>query len=148
MGKNTLSSMMKRMCTAACIEGNKTNHSLRASGTTELFQAQVPEKVIQERTGHRSLTAMRLYERTTNEQHRNVSAILASSGSSYSQINKASHAQLYQAPSSLPAAAAQVNFQGMTGCTINIYNQAQTTPVSDSSDLDFLLSDIDFSSFL
>ena len=58
VGKNTLSSMMKRMCTAACIEGHKTNHSLRASGTTELFQAQVPEKVIQERTGHRSLTCM------------------------------------------------------------------------------------------
>ena len=118
-------------------------------------KAPLPEKVIQERTGHRSLTAMRLYERTTNEQHRNVSAILASSGSSYSQINKASHAQLHQAPSSLPAAAAQVNFQGMTGCTINIYNlptptpvPAQTTPVPDSSDLDFLLSDIDFSSFL
>ena len=37
------------------ILGNKTNHSLRAYSATKLYNAGVPEKVIQDRTGHRSL---------------------------------------------------------------------------------------------
>ena len=46
----------------------KTNHSLRATGASE--------KMIQERTGHRSVKALRLYERTTEQQHHQVSSIL------------------------------------------------------------------------
>ena len=65
VGKNTLSGMIKNMCRDAGISGKKTNHSLRATGTTEMFQAQVPEKIIQERTGHRSVAALRTYERTS-----------------------------------------------------------------------------------
>lgn len=55
----------------------KTNHSLRATGASALFEANVPEKLIQERTGHRSVKALRLYERTTDKQHEEVSMILA-----------------------------------------------------------------------
>ena len=58
------------------IEG-KTNHSLRATEATVLFQANVPEKIIQERTGHRNLKSLRQYERTTLEQHQEVSMIVA-----------------------------------------------------------------------
>ena len=74
VGRNMLASMLKRMCQRGGIEGHKTNHSLRATGATELFQAEVPEKIIQERTGHRSFAA---YERTTSEQHEAVSSLLA-----------------------------------------------------------------------
>ena len=49
--KNTLSTMVKDMCSEAAIMG-KTNHSLRATGATTLFQNNVPEKVIQKLTGH------------------------------------------------------------------------------------------------
>ena len=34
-----------------------------------MFEGGVPEKVIQERTGHRSLDGLRKYERTSTEQH-------------------------------------------------------------------------------
>ena len=54
--------MFKDMCSEAHISGHKTNHSLRATGASELFEAGVPEKIIKERTGHRSLEALRLYE--------------------------------------------------------------------------------------
>ena len=54
---------MKNMCMQIGVEG-KTNHSLRATGATRLFEANVPEKLIQERTGHRSIDALRMYERT------------------------------------------------------------------------------------
>ena len=53
-----------------------TNHSLRASGTSELFMKGVPEKIIQERTGHKSLDALRCYERTTSSQIEAVSNVL------------------------------------------------------------------------
>ena len=55
IGKNPLSQMMKTTREAAEIPGNKTNHSLRAYAASELFYAGILEKVIQDRTGHRSL---------------------------------------------------------------------------------------------
>ena len=55
------------MCAHAGIEGNKTNHSLQATGASELFHANVPEKMIQERTGHHSVVALRTYERTVHD---------------------------------------------------------------------------------
>ena len=63
---------------AVGIEG-KTNHSLRATGATETFRACVPEKIIKEHTGHRSLKALRTYECTTAAQHLSVANVLTSS---------------------------------------------------------------------
>ena len=80
VGRNTLAAVVKKMCKEVGIEG-KTNHSLRATGATELFQAEVPGRLIQQRTGHCSVKALRVYERTTAEQHENISAILSSSSS-------------------------------------------------------------------
>ena len=67
--------MVKDICADAGVSGNKTNHSLRATGVTELYHPGVPEKVIQERTGHLSL---RQYERTNDEQQLAVSRVLSS----------------------------------------------------------------------
>ena len=57
VGKNTLANMVKDLCAEAGIKG-KTNHSLRASGATALFQANVPERIIQKVTGNKSLDAL------------------------------------------------------------------------------------------
>ena len=53
IGKNMLGSMVKDMCEEAGIFG-KTNHSLRATGITEMYLSAVPGKVIADRSGHRS----------------------------------------------------------------------------------------------
>ena len=58
----------KKLCEQAGIEGKFTNHSLRASGATALFQTDTPEKVIQEFTGHRSVKAFRQYEKVASKQ--------------------------------------------------------------------------------
>ena len=76
-GENKLACMVKDMFAMAGITG-KTNHSLRATGASELFRSSVPEKIVQERTGHRSIKALRMYERTTQSQHMAVSPILSS----------------------------------------------------------------------
>ena len=45
-----------------------------------MYRNGVPEKVIQEQTGHSSLEALRVYERLDIEQHRAVSKVLSSCG--------------------------------------------------------------------
>ena len=78
VGKNTLANMVKDICKDVKISGNKTNHSLRATGASSMFQAGVPEKIIQQWTGHRSLPGLRQYERTTIEQQKAVCKVLSS----------------------------------------------------------------------
>ena len=60
----------------AGLSGRKTNHSLRATGTTSLFNASVPKKIIQKTTGHHSLTALRSYERVSKDQQEAVTRVM------------------------------------------------------------------------
>ena len=77
-GLNTLKNMLPKMSEAAGVDTRYTNHSLQATSASCLFTSNVPEKVIQEKTGHRSLTGLRAYERTTVEHEMNVTRILGS----------------------------------------------------------------------
>lgn len=67
-GKHLLNDMAKNMCREAKLAGHFTNHSLQASGATELFQHEVPERVIQEFTGHRSVKGFWQYEKVALKQ--------------------------------------------------------------------------------
>ena len=64
--------MVPDMCSDAGLVGKKTNHSLRVSGATSLFEAGVPERVIQQRTGQRSLLSLQMYERVSGGQEKAV----------------------------------------------------------------------------
>ena len=72
VGKNKLGSMVKDMCIDAGIPP-RTNHSLRATGATALFQSNLPEQIIQKTTGHRSLDGLRMYECVSTRQQQAVS---------------------------------------------------------------------------
>ena len=76
VGHNKLHNMMKKMCEEAGIEGYKTNHSLRATAATRLFNEGIEEQLIMERTGHHSIDGVRSYKRTSTEQMMAVSYIL------------------------------------------------------------------------
>ena len=70
--------MVKDMCEEAGVRG-KTNHSMRVSGATAMFQKNIPElaeHVIQKVTGQRSLDSLRAYERISTSQHTEVSKVL------------------------------------------------------------------------
>ena len=67
------------MCRAVGIK-IKTSHSLRVTCATALFQHGVDEKLIRDRTGHRS-NALFKYEKASKEQISNVSRILGPSTS-------------------------------------------------------------------
>ena len=126
IGWNSLQSMVKDMCAEAGVNGNKTNYSLRAAGATQLFSARVPEKVIQQRTGHKSLDALRRYENTSKHQYRSVSAIL-----SHSQRSWQPHTTPWTAPARPTLTAGPVprpssfQFQNLQGCVININTTSQ-----------------------
>lgn len=65
------------MCREAGIGWHITNHSLRATAATQMFRQSAPKKVIQEQTGHRSIEALRSYERHDEIQHKAVSYLLS-----------------------------------------------------------------------
>ena len=77
IGHSTLAGTISRICKAAGITGYKTNHSLRATAATRLYQAGVDEQLIMEKTGHRSLEGVRSYKRTSSVQQENMSDILS-----------------------------------------------------------------------
>ena len=76
IGHNTLNNTISRLCKAAGITGYKTNHSLRVTAATRLFQSGVDEQLIMARTGHRSIEGVRAYKRVGEEQKQTVSSIL------------------------------------------------------------------------
>ena len=53
-------------------DGKFTNHSLRATSASRMYQSNVPEQVIKEVTGHRS-DCVRIYKRTSDDIRENTS---------------------------------------------------------------------------
>ena len=78
VGVNTLKTILPKMSEEAGASVRYTNHSLRATSASRLFASGIPEKVIQEKTGHHSLAGLRAYEKTTSTQERTVTKILTS----------------------------------------------------------------------
>ena len=76
IGANTLATTMKRLCSKAGVGGYKTNHSLRVTSATRLFQCGTDEQLIMQRTGHRSTDGVRVYKRSSNEQEALLSKVL------------------------------------------------------------------------
>ena len=64
-GKNKITTAVKTLCKIANLEGRFTNHSLRATAASRMFEKSIPEQVIKEITGHRS-ECVRVYKRTSN----------------------------------------------------------------------------------
>ena len=156
VGKNQLEKKLAKICKRAGISGNITNHSLRATSATQLYRSGVPEKVIQERTGHRSLEALRVYERSDSLQHQAACNTLMGSSSSCKTTHKSVQQMAYQQTvAAFPSNAMcpQFSFGYLHGCTININSSssapsATVTPTITSSamnisqtELDELLSD-------
>ena len=68
VGVNTLQAILPKISEQSGTSICYTNHLLRATSATRLFSHNVPEKVIQEVTGHCSLVGLPSYEHTSMEQ--------------------------------------------------------------------------------
>lgn len=56
---------MKKLCS---VTGHFTNHSLRRTCATRLFQSGIDEQQIMSVTGHCSIDAVRVYKEMSNDQ--------------------------------------------------------------------------------
>ena len=74
VGVNTLIKILPDMCSAAGVK-RKTAHCLRVTCATKLFNSGIDEKLIRDRTGHRS-NALFQYEKPSVEQATKVSSVL------------------------------------------------------------------------
>ena len=80
VGINMLKNILLELSEKAGLEVHYTNHSLRATTITWMFNSGIPERVIAENSGHRSTKALRCYERTSQEQQQAATRVINSPG--------------------------------------------------------------------
>ena len=76
VGENTLAKIIPNISKNSGCGVHYTNHSLRATAITRMFNSGLSEKVICETSGHRSMKALRCYEHTSNELQKQVTAVV------------------------------------------------------------------------
>lgn len=87
VGRETLGNVVKNIMKNAGFEGHFTNHSLRRSCATRLYNAGISEQVIQETTGHRSSDGVKAYKCTSTSIKRKASEILQGSDLRKVEVN-------------------------------------------------------------
>ena len=146
VGRNTLGKIVKAVCLEGNIPGRKTNHSLRATGASTMFESGVPEKIIQQRTGHRSLEGVRHYEQITAQQQQAVCNILASEKRENFQLsvkkNIMQPSMCMNTPHTMKFACCNVNiYQGTAPPPAHSSGSNQATGMWDGFDIDAFFAD-------
>ena len=136
VGVNMLKTVLPLLSKESGIEVRYTNHSLRATAITRMFNSGVEEKIIAETSGHRSTKALRMYEHTSHLQMKQVTCVINQSKLSVEQhecdhgknpgedntdvkMNDQSAAQSTSATQS--SVGTHPNFSGtFSNCTINV----------------------------
>ena len=85
VGVNMLKTVLPLLSKESGIEVRYTNHSLRATAITRMFNSGVEEKIIAETSGHRSTKALRMYEHTSHLQMKQVTRVINQSKLSVEQ---------------------------------------------------------------
>ena len=95
------------------------------AAATEMFRHGAPEKLIQERTGHRSLEALRSYERLDEVQHKAVSSILSNAPGKSRSMTFSQHMSTKTHTNNMPSTSyacaphiPTISLQSLHGCTI------------------------------
>lgn len=144
-GQYYLNAMVKSMFEEAGAQAKYTNHSLQATGATELFQSYVPEKVTQNITGHRSLKALRQYEKVGDAQKQAASNILTGTSKTYAVeteklIPCSSTSGNLPLPMPVFSPVLNCNSTGTVNFTVNMYptgNIAIGNTANVEEDIDF-----------
>lgn len=70
VGINTIKKFVAEITTALGDDSGYTNHCLRATSVSRMYNAGIPEKMISEKSGHRSIEGLCAYEHTSDELER------------------------------------------------------------------------------
>ena len=76
LGANTMANFMKGMATEAGLSGKFTNHSVRKTLCTNLLQAGVAPTLIQQVSGHKSVSSISSYASASKAQVKKMNEIL------------------------------------------------------------------------
>ena len=74
IGRQKLADAVPSICRDGGLSGYRTNHSLRVSAATRMFEEGVDEQMVKSVTGHRSE-----YKRPSNQMRKNISKIVQGS---------------------------------------------------------------------
>ena len=116
VGINTLNSILPNLCKAAGIK-RKTAHCLRVTCVSKLFNSGVEEKLIRERTGHRS-NALFAYEKTSEKKVSHVSALL---GAETKTENKEEKLKCNRYEEKSSEGFSFLNASSFTNCDVKIF---------------------------
>ena len=134
IGHNTLARFLKKIFEGAKIDTtNKSNHSLRATAISRMYQNSIPEKLIMERSGHLSREGLASYERTTPAQQKAVCKTLSTAAEtkplpmdkiktedSVSECTTPKTSPLKQEDNNPLDMMKKMQFSHLSGCTFNI----------------------------
>ncbi len=76
VGINSLKNILPELSEKSGVGVHYTNHSLRATAITRMFNSGIPEKVIAETSGHKSTKALRCYEHTSQQLKQDVTKVI------------------------------------------------------------------------
>ena len=116
VGINTSNSILPNLCKAGGIK-RKTAHCLRVTCVPKLFNSGVEEKLIGERTGHRS-NALFAYEKTSEKKVSHVSALL---GAETKTENKEEKLKCNRYEEKSSEGFSFLNASSFTNCDVKIF---------------------------
>ena len=119
VGLNTLRKVTGNLLKSVHLDGHFTNHSLRRSGMSRLFQSGVDPKLIREFTGHRS-DALHDYEVTSDQQRQQMSNIIQGEVCSETKKNELKCKQ--DVSNDLEISVHNKSDAGCLGCSCNNQN--------------------------
>ena len=76
MGHDTLGSIMNRMCVAAGLRGNHTNHSVRITMMTNSVQANIDSNLTCQLSGHKNVNSVNRYAVASKFQQKEMCNVL------------------------------------------------------------------------
>jgi len=97
---------------------------LRATAITRMYEGGVPQKIISEKSGHRSIKGLRAYERTSLLQEK-AAGTTVTTGESFVHSDMSAKTQVTQYVKSdentKPPNSIMPNFSGLQNCTFKLY---------------------------
>ena len=133
LGHCKLAEVVPRLMRSASIPGYFTNHFLRVTAATRLYDAEVDEATIMDRTGHRSVEGIRTYKRasdklkqlSSNVLNQNSKRVKVESYCGSNQLDSVSDKccndeNLKPATPQLNASLPRIDFSNASNCTVNI----------------------------
>lgn len=121
VGVNLLKSMLPDISEKSEVGVRYTNHSLRATAITRMFNSGVSEKIIADTSGHKSIKALRCYERKSEHQQQQVTAVI-NNGTDFETTESDDKTRALLVKQNVEGHSVSKNFSGsFSNCTFNVH---------------------------